>query len=258
MTLLLVDVGNTRVKWATCEHGVLAEQQAALHAGWSAADWEQRLFSRDDIESVVVASVAGGDSKRALVAAAARRGVTELRFVASTSEACGVRNAYRDPSLLGVDRWVALIGAYWLRGPRATCVVDVGTAATLDAVLADGTHLGGFIVPGPRLMAGSLLRGTSDLAAHTEASRAGGRNPYADNTRDAIERGSLIAVAALVDRAHAELARWSPQAPALVVTGGDAPEVLPYVLSTTAEHVPDLVLRGIARLAASQVLNPGG
>ena len=257
MTLLLVDVGNTRVKWTTCEDGVLAEQQAALHSGWSAADWERRLFSRDDIGSVVAASVAGGDSKRALISAAARCGVTDLRFVASTSEACGVRNAYPDPSLLGVDRWVALIGAYWLHGPRATCVVDVGTAATLDAVLADGTHLGGFIVPGPRLMAGSLLQGTSDLAAHTEASRAGARNPYADNTRDAIERGSRVAVAALVDRAHAELARRSPQ-PALVVTGGDAPEVLPYVLSTTAEHVPDLVLRGIARLAASGALNPAG
>lgn len=255
MSLLLVDVGNTRVKWATCEHGVLAPQQAAEHAGWSVADWVDRLFDRDHVTAVGAASVAGDDSKRALVAAAARRGVTDVRFVASTSQACGVRNAYPDPRLLGVDRWAAVIGAHHLRGPRACCVVDVGTAATIDAVLADGTHLGGFIVPGPHLMASSLLAGTSDLAAHSQASRTGARNLYADNTREAIERGCRVALASLVDRAHADLARTSREPPALVVTGGAATEVLPYVLSTV-EHVPDLVLHGIARMAASEALNP--
>lgn len=254
MSVLLVDVGNTRVKWATCEHGVLAPQRAAEHAGWSAADWERRLFDHRDIDTVVVASVAGDDSRRALIDASARSGVADVRFVESTTQACGVRNAYADPRLLGVDRWAAVIGAYHLRGPRACCVVDVGTAATIDAVLADGTHLGGFIVPGPHLMVRSLLAGTSDLAAHAEASRPGGRTLYADNTRDAIERGCRVALASLVDRAHADLARTSPEVPALVVTGGGATEVLPYVQSTV-EHVADLVLHGIARLAAPEALN---
>jgi type III pantothenate kinase len=251
VSLLLVDVGNTRVKWAACKRGVLAPQQAADHAGWSLAEWTDRLFSGRRVTAVWAASVAGDDSKRALVAAAARCGVDDVRFVASTSQACGVRNAYPDPGLLGVDRWVAVIGAYHLRGPRASCVVDVGTAATLDAVLADGTHLGGFIVPGPHLMAQALLTGTSDLAAHAEASGAGGRSLYADNTRDAIERGCRVAVAALIDRAYAELAHASLEVPALVVTGGAASEVLPYVL-TAVEHVPDLVLHGIARMAAAR------
>src|SRR5512134_2134398 len=102
MSMLLVDVGNTRVKWATCEQGVLASQQAAEHADWGPADWERRLFGHHDIGAVVAASVAGGDSKRALVGAAARRGVKDVRFVESTSQACGVRNAYPDPGLLGV------------------------------------------------------------------------------------------------------------------------------------------------------------
>jgi type III pantothenate kinase len=255
VSLLLVDVGNTRVKWATCEHGVLAPQQAAEHAGWGVAEWADRLFGGHRVTAVWAASVAGDDSKRALGEAAARCGVTDVRFVASTSQACGVRNAYPDPRLLGVDRWAAVIGAYHLHAPRACCVVDVGTAATIDAVVADGVHLGGFIVPGPHLMARSLLAGTSDLEAHTQASRAGRRSLYADNTRDAIERGCRVALAALIDRAHADLAGSSADVPALVVTGGAAAEVLPYVLSAV-EHVPDLVLHGIARMAAAKALNP--
>jgi type III pantothenate kinase len=245
---LLVDVGNTRVKWATHAPGRLSPQQAATHAGWDAAEWERRLFAGDGIERVVVASVAGAATRRALEAAAARRGIEDVRFVASSAHACGVSNAYPDPRLLGVDRWVAVIGAHHLRGPRACCVVDVGTAATVDAVLADGRHLGGFIVPGPDLMSRSLLAGTSDLAAHTEASRAGERGLFADNTRDAIERGCRLALAALVDRSYAELARLSDVEPALVVTGGAAAEILPHVLAA-AEHVPELVLHGLAWLA---------
>jgi type III pantothenate kinase len=244
---LLVDVGNTRVKWTTLdEQGRLAPQQAAAHAQWNVSDWEQALFARAGIGRVTVASVAGPASRRALIEAASRRGVTDVRFVASTSAACGVHNGYQDPSLLGVDRWAAVIGAHRLRG--ACCVVDVGTAATVDAVIADGTHLGGFIVPGPQLMVGSLLTQTSDLASHTAASREGSASAFADNTREAIERGCRVALAALIDRAHADLERTTGAAVALVVTGGAAGEVLPYVLAAV-EHVPDLVLQGVAILA---------
>ena len=247
MTELLVDVGNTRVKWTTVDQqGRLAPQQAAEHSRWSVDDWADALFATPGIARVAAACVAGPANRRTLAEAAARRGVTEVRFVSSTAAACGVRNGYRDPSLLGVDRWAAVIGAYHLRG--ACCVVDVGTAATVDAVTADGVHLGGFIVPGPHLMVRSLLTQTSDLAAYTAASRAGPTTDFADNTRDAIERGCRVALAALVDRAHADLERASGAAAALVITGGAAPNVQPYVLARV-EHVPDLVLHGVARLA---------
>ena len=159
-----------------------------------------------------------------------------------------MRNAYREPRLLGVDRWAAVIGAHALVGARACCVVDLGTAATIDAVLADGTHLGGYIVPGPQLMTGSLLRGTSDLAAHAAASGEGAPALFADNTRDAIERGCRVTLAAAIERAQADLGARAGAKPALVVTGGAAGEVLPD-LRGGVEHVPDLVLRGLLRLA---------
>jgi len=242
---LLVDIGNTRVKWATCAEGRLSPQRAAEYATWSASDWQHALFAGQRIESVLVATVAGNDSRVALEAAARNAGVTYVEFVNSTAEALGLRNAYPNPRLLGVDRWLALIGGYHLaRG--ACCVVDIGTAATLDAVDASGQHLGGFIVPGPRMMARSLQTGTSDLASHSAASVGERGGLFADNTRDAIERGCCLALAALVDRTRDELARVTASTPRLLCTGGAMDDVFPYVLSA-GERVPDLVLQGLAR-----------
>ena len=245
--ILLVDIGNTRVKWATLIEGQLSPQRAAEHAGWSADDWRRELFDGLPVERVLAATVAGSDSRLALEAATRLAGTTRVDFVTSTAAMAGVRNAYPEPGLLGVDRWVAVIGAYHL-AHGACCVVDVGTAATLDTVDASGQHLGGFIVPGPQMMVRSLHTGTSNLAAHTAASPAGRAQLFADNTRDAIERGCRVALAALIDRTYAELARWTQSAPRLYCTGGAVHEVLPYVLATY-ERVPDLVLRGLARIA---------
>lgn len=242
---LLVDVGNSRVKWCLLREGVLSPQRAEEHAQWQAADW-RRLLDVPGLRRVVAASVAGGEPIESLRAAALAAGCAFER-VTTAASAAGVRNAYPDPRLLGVDRWLAAIAAYRMTG-AASVVLDVGTAATIDAVDGDGQHLGGFIVPGPQLMVSSLLRGTSDLAAHSAASGRDARALFANNTRDAIERGAAVALAALAERSLDELARARGAAPVLFVTGGAAPWVVPY-LRTEFRLVPDLVLRGIAAIA---------
>jgi type III pantothenate kinase len=251
--MLLVDIGNTRVKWAAWSAGELAPQRAAEHANWSVPDWQRELFGGMQYGRVLAATVAGAASKDALQAAAAASGVERVEFVASTASAFGVTNAYPQPALLGVDRWMALIGA-WHRQRSACCVVDIGTAATVDTIDGRGRHLGGFIVPGPRLMSAALRAGTSDLAAHVAQSPGGGGQLFADNTHDAIERGCRVALAALVDRSVAELQRQAGAAPQLIVTGGACGEVLPYVVSASL-CMPDLVLQGLA-VVAQTVLEP--
>lgn len=245
---LLVDIGNSRVKWARLEADGPGAQSAAAHAGWSVADWRTALFAGAPVERVVAASVAGESVDAALDAAARLATDHPVRFIATTRAAGGVLNGYSDPGLLGVDRWLAVIGAH-ARGRGACVVADIGTAATVDVVAADGRHLGGYIVPGPQLMVASLLRSTSDLATHHASSGAARADSgFADNTRDAIERGCRLALAALVDRSVADAERAAGDRPRLVVTGGAAPEVLP-LLRGAAEHLPDLVLRGLAVLA---------
>jgi len=244
--MLLVDIGNSRVKWSVLQGGRLSPQQAAEPADWNAADWQRSLFPPAGLRRVVVASVAGGEPVERLREAARQAGC-EFQRVTTTAVAAGVRNAYPDPQLLGVDRWLAIIAAHRLASAPC-CVLDVGTAATVDVVTGDGQHLGGFILPGPRLMTASLLHGTSDLAAHRAASASEARPLFANNTRDAIERGAVVALAALADRCVDELARVSGASPRLLVTGGGATSVAPF-LRSTARLEPDLVLQGLAILA---------
>lgn len=243
---LLVDIGNSRVKWCVLRDGRLSPQRAAEHAGWQVADWRRSLLDPDRPSRVVVASVAGGEPVESLRVAALAAGC-EFERVATTASVAGVTNAYPDPRLLGVDRWLAVVAAHRLVSAPC-CVLDVGTATTVDAVTADGRHLGGFILPGPRLMVSSLLHGTSDLAAHTAASATDAGSLFANNTRDAIERGAVVALAALADRSLEELARLPGPPAALLVTGGAAELVLPY-LRSDARLLPDLVLRGLAIVA---------
>jgi type III pantothenate kinase len=245
---LLVDIGNSRVKWARLEADGPGAQSAAAYAGWSVADWQAALFAGGPVERVLAASVAGESVQAALDAAARLATGHPARFVATTRAAGGVLNGYSDPGLLGVDRWLAAIGAY-ARARGACVVADIGTAATLDVVASDGRHLGGYIVPGPRLMVASLHRSTSDLASrHASSGAALADSDFADNTRDAIERGCRLALAALVDRSVADAERATGDRPRLVVTGGAASEVLPQ-LRSAFEHLPDLVLHGLAVLA---------
>jgi type III pantothenate kinase len=249
--MLLVDIGNSRVKWATYDRGRLGVQSASAYSSWTMDDWRRALFPKAGVDDVLVASVAG-EASAALVTEAARLETGKpAAFVATSREAGGVRNAYPEPRLLGVDRWLAAIAAYRL-AHGACCVADVGTAATLDGVTGDGQHLGGFIVPGPELMMRSLWGGTSDLASHTATSGAAAGALFADNTRDAIERGCRLAVAALVDRAVAEMTRRLGSRPALMLTGGGA-SGMEGLIETPARHVPDLVLRGLAVVAAESM-----
>ena len=244
---LLIDIGNTRAKWAVLRDGQLGPQQAVPLVGWSKSHWLSLLRSVDGpVDSVVAATVAGQDSMQSLREAAAEAGA-DLQFVESCAETAGVRNAYPEPAQLGVDRWLALIAAHSLvEGP--CCVVDIGTAATIDTVNREGRHLGGFIVPGPELMSRSLMTGTSDLAERSARVVKSQGMRLADNTKDAIELGCVLAVAALVDRVVGDLEQETGVVPKLLLTGGAAGEIEPLLVSA-AVLVPDLVLHGLAIMA---------
>src|SRR6202034_3800599 len=91
----------------------------------------------------------------------------EVEFITAAPEFNGLTNGYLDPSLLGADRWLALIGA-WTKASGALCVVDAGTAVKVDAVDAKGQHLGGLIAPGIHMMREALMNKTSDIAKEAQ------------------------------------------------------------------------------------------
>lgn len=253
---LLVDVGNTRLKWARFAGGRLGRMHAAAHAGWRVADYQRALAAAlRGVVAVHVVSVGGAGVERALRAAIRAAGGPEPRFHGSTRRAAGLVNGYRETWRLGADRWLAAIGGWHLEGRRgrAVCVVDVGTATTIDLVDARGRHRGGAIVPGPALMVDSLLRGTRGIQRRAGTAGPAARRPlplFARATREALDAGARHAVAALVDRASDAARRLTGRRPRLLLTGGAAHEVAPLVRNAHSV-IPDLVLRGLAASAAT-------
>ena len=245
---LLIDIGNTRIKWATLDESGIGVQSAVAHATLTRNQLIDQALQMDRPDRVMVGNVSGARVAALLEDALAQRWGVKATFVESTVEACGVRNAYPEPRKLGVDRWLGMIAVHAME-ERATCVVGVGTAMTIDAVTADGTHLGGVIVPGPDLMISSLMRGTSDILSRAaEGSIA--TQLFADNTLGAVHQGAVNALAALVERAIDAMRLRLHVSPAVILTGG-AGHRLEALVAAPCVVIPDLVLRGLAVLAAS-------
>jgi len=250
LRVLLVDMGNTRVKWTYVVDGRMGRQRAGASANWTAQDYSHRVIGSQKSEAgrvdrIVVSSVAGRPAERMLIAAARKAGAPRPEFVRSQRRAGGITTAYLEPWRLGVDRFLAAIGAYHHSGGRAVLVVNVGTAITLDLVGTDGSHYGGAIAPGPELMIHSLLQQTSGIRRRSRGGKAGSRQLFARATRTAIGEGARYAAAALVDRAIEEARRMLGRKPSVLLTGGGSSTLEPLMRSAYL-RVPDLVLRGLA------------
>jgi type III pantothenate kinase len=249
MAVLLVDIGNTRIKWAAFDGGRLGKSRANAHAGWKAGDFRRRLFGAKKYSHVWATSVAGAAAEQAL-AQAARQAGARMTFVRTPRRGGGVTVGYAEPWRLGVDRFVAMVGAHQLFGRLPVLVVGVGTAMTIDVVGADGRHRGGLIIPGPSLMIDTLFTRTSGIRRRAQGGSRPGRALLGRSTKAAVVQGSRYAAAALIDRAVEEAKLLVGRKPLVLLMGGDAAAVRP-LLESACVGVPDLVLRGLAVLAAT-------
>jgi type III pantothenate kinase len=248
---LLIDAGNSRLKWAVASGSRLG-QGGTISAEELAQGGLASLFnSLGELPGGVwVANVAGREMQRRLLAAAQGLPASAWHFQTSQAHFMGLTNGYRQPELLGVDRWLAMLAAY-TRMVSAVCVMDAGSACTLDAVGSDGGHLGGVIVPGIGMMQASLRRDTSDIDLHTRLSRGDDAGLFAHSTAGAIASGSVHALAALAERGFEELARICGETPTLVLSGGDG-DLIAGHCKVNCIVVPELVLEGLNLVAENQ------
>lgn len=254
---LLVDVGNSAVKWAVlAADGHLADGGRVLHRGGvDVADGLTAAWRRIEPPGRAVGcSVAGAAVVAAIDRAVQSLGLAGVEWLGSQPDFAGgfvLVNGYRDPLQLGADRWHALLGAC-ARLPRASIVVtNAGTATTVDCIrFAEGAarFVGGCIAPGVRLMLESLARGTAGLPL-----AEGAATDFPDTTDEAIVTGVLDAQAGLVERVCERFAAVLGGMPRLLLAGGHA-DLLAARLS--AERAPliehNLVLRGLALRAAAR------
>jgi type III pantothenate kinase len=211
--------------------------------------WTTALFESGQRPNRVLASnVAGPEMAKTLTRLTKKAFRLGIEFVTAAPEFQGLTNGYLDPALLGSDRWLALIGA-WTKARSALCVVDAGTAVKVDSVDAGGQHLGGLIAPGIHMMREALMNETSDIAKAVRHSTPSLAGILANNTIGAVSRGAVFALAGMADRAAEVIEQSTGVKPKLFITGGDA-GMITGTMRTHGEIVPDLVLQGLAVIAA--------
>lgn len=249
--ILLVDIGNSRVKWSLWQDGA--------HARTGAFAYEEHVFGRTlDFEwrglavpeHIVVANVAGQKIADALYLWVQGRWKVHTEFTKAQKQAHGVTNSYARADRLGVDRWLAMVAARRLAPGEAVCVVDCGTALTADVVDAAGNHLGGLIVPGMSAMCEALGRVTAGVGAvhqHLPPPELA----LANDTQNAVLAGARLAAAGFIDRVIGDARARLATPVAGIITGGDAAAIIP-LLRSGFRHESLLVLDGLAIVAGGK------
>ncbi|ULQ45255.1 type III pantothenate kinase [Flagellatimonas centrodinii] len=238
--ILLLDIGNTRLKWGRVGADGVQYGGALPHGGDFQALVEQLPVTRPD--AVWVSHVLGEAHEPALVAGLTRRYGVDPQLARTRGVSPGLRIAYTDPARLGVDRWLGML-AVRQRTEGAFVVASAGTALTLDVVDDTGNHLGGFIAPGLQTALSATLGATRfETGTRTNAFRANlGRD-----TDACVREGAVLSCLGALDRgltlAPATASRW--------MTGGDAPLLLPHLGHWA--HRPHLTLEGLRVLALEE------
>ncbi|GAB1232254.1 type III pantothenate kinase [Ferrigenium sp. UT5] len=232
--MLLLDVGNSRCKWAHVVAGHWAQRGVIENA---AVESLLPVFAGLPPPSRVLVSNVAGASMTARLRTLLSLWSCEPAFITAAAEQCGVRNGYRSPQQLGSDRWAALVGA-WQQERGACLVVNCGTATTLDSLSGEGEFMGGVIVPGMALMCESLSNRAAQLQAGDGAVR-----DFPLNTADAIASGALRATQGAIMQQFGLLQQRCGLARCIVSGGAAEPAVaqltVPYL------WVDELVLRGL-------------
>ena len=237
---LLVDIGNSRIKWAIKKN---IEKLSANVGAYDKSDPEKYLNKNwidiPLINKILVANVAGDEVADKIRAWAEKRWHKKIQFVRVRKKAFGVVNAYTDISQLGVDRWLAIIAA-WNKYRQSVCVVDCGTAITVDGVSSGGMHSGGIIMPGIAMMQNSLVQDTAGI--NTIGLSLLEKIGFADNTEQAINNGCYMAVVAMIKHILHNMDGI------VIITGGDGQSIANF-LPCECLYEPDLVLNGMELMA---------
>lgn len=239
--ILLLDAGNSRIKWGLRENGDWVLRGVSPTPELVRLDAD---LSKYPCVRALVCCVADDTTRSSLRSLLSPR-VDELVWLTAQADAHGVLNRYHPPASLGADRYAALVAAR--RRALGDClVVNVGTALTVDALTAQGEFLGGVIAPGPDLMQSALARGTAGVRDFTGAPAM-----FPANTGSAVEAGIALALIGVVLGMRERLARHAGAGVTILLSGG-ARRRLSGAFTPPVLEVDDLVLEGLFWIAKEE------
>ena len=202
---LLIDVGNTAVKYALEHEGRISPVKE------SDIEWQK-------LTAIVCSQVGKGAGLQWVESRASEFGLV-LEQAQVSARRAGVTCAYPSFKNLGIDRWLAVLAAHALYPTQDVIVIDSGTATTVDVVTAEGKHLGGWILPGIDLMISSITARAERVFCDENTPFAA---EFAKNTPEAVKNGALAATLGLVHSAKQQLNNES----ALVLCAGGYGELI--------------------------------
>ncbi len=243
--ILLVDVGNSRIKWALAENDVLGEQE--VHA-WLENDLEKILNSYwgklEQINAVYISNVAGKKIGKIICNWCKENWQMNPSFAKVTKQGCGVKNSYPDAQKLGIDRWLAML-AGWDIVKSNVCIIDCGSAITIDVVDSSGWHRGGVIAPGLTLCERALTDHTYALSVQ----KCEELTLLSNDTEAAIKSGCYHQFIGGIEYMLTKIAQQHESNMEYIITGGDAELVVKdldlSVFAIKLRHKPTLVLQGL-------------
>jgi type III pantothenate kinase len=242
--ILELDCGNSFIKWRVVDpakHDSISGSGIATEADGLLVDLLS--LSPITVSKCRLVSVRSDSETALLVEAIVKSLGVEVMCAAPAKELGGVKNGYKDFQRLGLDRWLAIVGAYQLC--RRPCVViDLGTAVTIDLVGEQGKHLGGYIAPGISLLTSQLRTHTKRILYDEQEARAALSDAAPGrSTSEAVERGCLKMLHSYIESQIDSAAHYLGRQPEVFVTGGDASL---FAEGRSVKRVPDLVFKGLA------------
>lgn len=261
-TLLLIDVGNSRIKYwfhHTERHPLMADSQASAvaHSGCLPTDelrtqWHHDAQTYGAPVEIRISHVASTDLYEQLVALCAQLSPNaSIRRIRTRAQHPRLTLGY-DEQQMGSDRYAQILGAQNISHDRDHVVISAGTALTIDSVLTGGQHIGGVISAGLKLMRTALHQYTAQLPLD------GGDISFdhaPQQTRDALASGVMLsavgAVSVFVQKFQVQHVSDMPQ---LLFCGGDAVALMHYCQHMPAlaalpmRHTPALCLLGLLEM----------
>lgn len=238
--ILEFDIGNSALKWRLVDEAARVVERGLVPTG----DGLDGIPVSAAVSRVRMASVADAEVTDAIAARVKERWGLIAEVARTGSECAGLKNSYREPERMGVDRWLAMLAAYH-RYHGAVLVVDAGTALTIDFVDDSGRHAGGYILPGQQLTQRALLTETRRVrfSEPGEAELAPGCS-----TAAAVRNGALLALVASAEYTLRQAERRWGDDFTLVITGGDGALLVEGLADSgrSLQLVPDLVFDGLA------------
>lgn len=233
---LLIDAGNSRLKWRFEVSGQVCDQGVGAIEGCDPFSGLPDV--KRDVSRIAVSVVASEEIRLRLLEHMSRRFSAPVTCYWAEASRSGLHNAYQDCSQMGADRWHAMYGA-WQGCRQGFVVIDAGSAITVDYVRASGRHLGGYILPGLNMMRRSLQVDAARIGFDSEPAldvSPGG------STSECVNHGSAWLTRALIERIQRDSRVYGIND--VLVTGGDAARLVN--LGLAAEVHPALVMDGLA------------